>query len=92
MQSKLRDLEIRLAASESQHSRTSTSDERSLTAAEKTQAMTTWVRDALGEANTYAGMRAGRDTSWIGLRGWALAAGLGVGIVVGEAVLGKLRR
>lgn len=82
MQAKLKDLELRLAASESsQHSRTSTSADadarersRSLSALEKSAVMSTWVRDALGEANTFAmGGLVGRDTSWIGLGGWVSA-------------------
>ena len=70
MQAKLQDLELRLAASESQHSRSSSlsAEHRSLSAVEKSQAMSSFVRDALGEAGTFA--VGGRYTSWVGLGGW----------------------
>lgn len=77
----------------------------------KSQAMSAWVKGALGEANTIVS-GGGQEPSWLGLGSWvsassvecskrhadhdnifqALAAGLGIGIVVGEAVFSKLRR
>ena len=55
---------------------------------DRNRQMSDWVRSALGEIGSVNVS----DQSWAGLGGWALAAGLGIGVVVGEAVIRKLRR
>ncbi|KAK9900218.1 hypothetical protein P389DRAFT_187279 [Cystobasidium minutum MCA 4210] len=95
MQARLKDLERQLelakSASASSSSKTRQLEERQDDSKSRNEAMSAWVKDALGEANTI--VRDGnQEPSWLGLGGWALAAGLGIGIVVGEAVFSKLRR
>ena len=48
-----------------------------------------WVKGVLHETQEYSSTP---ELSWASLGGWALAAGLGIGIVVGETVLSRLRR
>lgn len=73
MQARLKDLERQLelakSASASSSSKTRQLEERQDDSKSRNEAMSAWVKDALGEANTI--VRDGnQEPSWLGLGGW----------------------
>ena len=86
-----RQLHSKLAAMEKQleekQAKESASSEASENAASQRRA--DWVKGVLHDTEEYSSTP---ELSWTSLAGWALAAGLGIGIVVGETVLSRLRR